>query len=66
MDHNAQASVEHVTNEYRDVEDSHEPVELSQVFKFEVRVGSGNEAKTVVAAGQGETKKHKNIMAVIR
>ena len=51
MDHNAQPLVEKVTSEYRDVENSSEPIELYKIMKFEGLVGSGDEAKTVVAAG---------------
>ena len=52
MDHNAQPLVEKMTSEYRDVENSREPSELYNILKFEGLVGSGDEAKTVVAAGR--------------
>ena len=69
MDHNAQHSVEKEPLEFRDVEISREPIELYKILKFEGMVGSGGEAKTVVAAGhvllngQVETQKRKKIMA---
>jgi len=68
MDHNATASVEEGPLEFRDVEISHEPIELYKILKFENMVESGGEAKAVVAAGQVilngkvETQKRKKIM----
>jgi ribosome-associated protein len=52
----------------RIVEISKEPVELYKILKFEGMVGSGGQAKTVVAAGQVlvngkvETRKGKKIV----
>ncbi|MEO8326240.1 MAG: RNA-binding S4 domain-containing protein [Nitrospirota bacterium] len=69
MDHNAQPLAEKVTSEYRGIQNSSEPIELYEIFKFEGLVGSGDEAKTVVAAGQVllngqvERQKRKKIMA---
>ena len=69
MDHNAQPSGKEEPLEFRDVEISREPIELYKILKFEGMVGSGGEAKTVVAAGhvllngQVETQKRKKIKA---
>lgn len=69
MDQNAQPFVEKMTSEYRDVENSSELIEFYNILKFEGLVGSGGEAKTVVAAGQVllngqvETQKGKTIIA---
>ena len=52
MNHNAQPFVEKVTSEYRDVENSRKPIELYELLKLEDLVGSGDEAKTVVATGR--------------
>ncbi len=69
MDNNTTPSVEEESLEFRDVEISHEPIELYKILKFESMVGSGGEAKAVVAAGHVllngkiETQKRKKIMA---
>ncbi len=69
MDHNATPSVEEAPIGFRDVEISHEPIELYKILKFESMVGSGGEAKAAVAAGHVivngnvETQKRKKIMA---
>ncbi len=69
MDHNATPSVEEAPIGFRDVEISHEPIELYKILKFENMVESGGEAKAVVAAGhvllngKVETQKRKKIMA---
>jgi ribosome-associated protein len=53
----------------KEVEISHAPVELYKILKFEGMVGSGGEAKSVIAAGQVqvngkiETQKRKQIGA---
>ena len=53
----------------REVEITKEPVELYKILKFEGMVGSGGEAKIVVAGGQVlvngevETRKRKKIVA---
>jgi len=53
----------------REVEITKEPVELYKILKFEGMVGSGGEAKMVVADGQVlvngevETRKRKKIVA---
>ncbi|PCJ92925.1 MAG: RNA-binding protein [Porticoccaceae bacterium] len=53
----------------REVEINKEPVELYKILKFEGMVGSGGEAKMVVAGGQVlvngevETRKRKKIVA---
>jgi ribosome-associated protein len=55
-------------SDVRIVEISREPVELYKILKFEGMVGSGGQAKTVVAAGQVlvngkvETRKGKKIV----
>ena len=52
----------------RDVEISKEPVELYKILKFEGIVGSGGEAKSVIAEGlvsvngEVETRKRKKIV----
>jgi len=52
----------------REVEISKEPVELYKILKFESMVGSGGEAKSVIAAGlvtvngKPETRKRKKIV----
>jgi ribosome-associated protein len=51
MDHNATSSVEEELLGIRDVEISHEPIELYKILKFESMVGSGGKAKAMVAAG---------------
>jgi ribosome-associated protein len=69
MDKNTQHSVEEEPSEIRDVEISSEPIELYKILKFEGMVGSGGEAKIMVAAGhvllngKVETQKRKKIMA---
>ena len=69
MDNKAKASVEEEPLEIREVEISREPIELYKLLKFEGMVGSGGEAKAVVAAGQVllngkvEIQKRKKIMA---
>ncbi len=69
MDHNATPLVEEEPFGFRDVEISHEPIELYKILKFENMVGSGGEAKAAVAAGpvllngNVETQKRKKIMA---
>ncbi len=69
MDNKAKASVEEEPLEFREVEISREPIELYKILKFESMVGSGGEAKAVVAAGQVllngkvEIQKRKKIMA---
>ena len=69
MDNKAKPSVEEEPLEIRDVEISREPIELYKILKFESLVGSGGEAKAVVAAGQVllngkvEIQKRKKIMA---
>ncbi len=68
MDNKAKESVEEEPLEFRVVEISREPIELYKILKFESMVGSGGEAKAVVAAGQVllngkvETQKRKKIM----
>ena len=53
----------------REVEITSEPVELYKILKFEGMVGSGGEAKLVIAEGmvrvngQVETRKRKKIIA---
>lgn len=53
----------------REIEISHEPVELYKVLKFEGLVSSGGEAKAVIADGlvlvngEIETRKRKKIVA---
>ena len=51
MDHNATPSIEEESLKFRDVEISREPIELYKILKFENMVGSGGEAKAIVAAG---------------
>jgi len=69
MDHHAQPLVEKVTSEYRDVENSREPIELYTILKFEDLIGNGGQAKTVIAEGkvllngQVETQQRKKIVA---
>lgn len=69
MDHNTTPSLEGEPLEFRDVEISREPIELYKILKFENMVGSGGEAKAVVAAGHVllngnvETQKRKKIVA---
>ncbi len=56
-------------NKLRQVELAKEPVELYKILKFEGLVGSGGEAKAVIAEGQVllngelETRKRKKIIA---
>jgi ribosome-associated protein len=53
----------------RDVEVTHEPVELYKILKFEGMVASGGQAKSVIADGlvlvngETETRKRKKIVA---
>lgn len=53
----------------RDVEVTHEPVELYKILKFEGMVASGGEAKAVIADGlvsvngEVETRKRKKIVS---
>ena len=53
----------------RDIEISEEPIELYKILKFENLVGSGGEAKYVIAEGQVivngkvETRKRKKIFS---
>ena len=53
----------------REVEITHEPVELYKILKFEGMVSSGGEAKSVIAEGQvlvngkTETRKRKKIVS---
>ena len=55
--------------DFREVEITREPVELYKVLKFESMVGSGGEAKFVIAEGKVlvngelETRKRKKIVA---
>jgi len=69
MDNKGKASVEEEPLEFREVEISREPIELYKILKFEGMVGSGGEAKAVIAAGQVllngkvEIQKRKKIMA---
>ena len=69
MDNKAKASVEEEPLEIREIEISREPIELYKILKFKSMVGSGGEAKAVVAAGQVllngkvEIQKRKKIMA---
>lgn len=69
MGHNTPPLVEEELLGFRDVEISHEPIELYKILKFENMVESGGEAKAAVAAGQVllngnvETQKRKKIMA---
>jgi ribosome-associated protein len=65
----ANHSDNNVPADVRTVEISREPVELYKILKFEGMVGSGGEAKAVIAAGQVlvnakiETQKRKKIVA---
>jgi ribosome-associated protein len=53
----------------REVEISHEPIELYKILKFEAMVSSGGEAKIVIAEGmvrvngEVETRKRKKIVS---
>ena len=68
MDNNTTPSDEEDPLEFRDVEISHEPIELYKILNFENMVESGGKAKAMVAAGQVllngkvETQKRKKIM----